>query len=191
MYMLCRHIKSDGTRCQAPALRNMPYCFFHDHFHREVGKTLKKPKTKKRPIALPRLEDRGSVLTALSDVIGALGAGHLDSSTAGRLIYGLQVAGQFAKENPPEDSPKAVQSFTVAEDGAEIANEFFICEEDDRCEICSRIDYCQIDEAKEFRAARGDKPDADEEDETGQVNDKEDDNDEDDDEEDDNEVNAA
>lgn len=192
MYMLCRHIKPDGVRCQAPALREKPYCFFHDHFHREVGKSLKKTKSKKRPIALPRLEDRESVLAALSDVIGALGAGHIDSSTAGRLIYGLQVAGQFAQTYAPSDAPKVVQSFTVAEDGAEMAGEFYICEHDDECDGCFRIERCALKDAVKFRADHPDEFPADDEDETepdkkdsGDDDDDKDDND--DNEDDDNE----
>ena len=176
MYRLCRHIKPDGTRCEAPALREMPYCFFHDHFHREIGKSLKKPKAKKRSIALPRLQDRGSVLEAISDVVGALGAGHLDSSTAGRLIYGLQVAGQFTREYTRRHSPKAVQSFTVAEDGAEMAEEFYICEDDDQCKDCFRIEYCTLDDAEKFRAAHPDKFPADKDDEEDDGDDNEDDN---------------
>lgn len=182
MYMLCRHIKTDGTRCESPALLNKPYCYFHDHYLREAGKSLKK--AKKLPIALPRLINRRSILEALSDVIGALGAGHLDTSTAGRLIYGLQVAGQFAHDYTPRHTPKAVESFTITEDGAEIAEEDFFCEADEPCEGCPRVEICDVDVAKEFRAARDSKP-ATEEDNEESKNSGDDDNGDDDDEEND------
>ena len=185
MYMLCRHIKLDGTRCESPALLNKPYCYFHDHYLREAGKSLKKAKNKRLPIALPRLVNRGSVLEALSDVIGALGTGHLDSSTAGRLIYGLQVAGQFAQEYTPSHSPEPVQSFTITEDGAEIAEESGICEDDDRCDDCPDIENCDLDEAIKFRAARAGQPDSkkdDENNDSGDDNDNDDEDEEDDDE---------
>jgi hypothetical protein len=64
----------------------------------------------------------------------------------------------------------------VAEDDAETAGEFYICEDDDHFEGCPRIYICQIDEAKEFRAARSDKAEADDEedeedDDNGEVDD--------------------
>ena len=29
----CEHIKTDGDPCGSPALRNWPYCYFHQRFH--------------------------------------------------------------------------------------------------------------------------------------------------------------
>ena len=34
MYNECRHIKDDGQRCHAAALKTKPYCFFHMKFDR-------------------------------------------------------------------------------------------------------------------------------------------------------------
>ena len=32
-YPICRHIKTNGLQCQAPALNEAPYCYFHTRLH--------------------------------------------------------------------------------------------------------------------------------------------------------------
>jgi len=33
MYQLCRHIKTNGQRCQSPALLGSAFCYFHSRVH--------------------------------------------------------------------------------------------------------------------------------------------------------------
>ncbi len=78
MYKLCRHIMPDGARCEAPALKGMPYCYHHERLHRAGFKH----KPGKKTLELPPLENRTSVMMALSDVLAALAAGRIASTTA-------------------------------------------------------------------------------------------------------------
>ncbi len=84
----CRHIKIDGVRCGSPALRNKPFCFFHDTMRRrELQRRRRKP-----DLNFPVLEDASAVQVALMQVIRAITDGKLDSKTAGLLLYALQTA---------------------------------------------------------------------------------------------------
>ena len=116
MIPACRHIKSNGARCRAHALSDRPYCYHHDRLHRVFNK---QKSTKKNSLVLHPLEDRSSILMALSDVICGLASGRVDSRNAGRLIYGLQVAGQFAPDSSCPNPDDAVESLTITKTGDE------------------------------------------------------------------------
>jgi hypothetical protein len=129
-YQLCRHIKTDGRRCQAPALRSNLWCFFHArlHFrHRSI-----RPESSRLPPAadclkLPALEDSGSIQVALSVVVNALAIGYLDEKRARALLHGLSIAAKHvhnanpAIRDPSLDQP--VDAFTPTVDGLELAPE--------------------------------------------------------------------
>ncbi len=151
MIIACRHIKPDGTRCRAAALGDMPYCYHHDHLHRVLNS---KKSSKKNTLALHPLEDQASVLMALSDVICGLAAGRIDSRAAGRLIYGLQVAGQFAPSSSSAVPWDAVKSVSFTKAGDELAPEMNICTADDHCESCPDAEDCHLKKAVAWRAAR-------------------------------------
>ena len=125
MIPACRHIKSNGARCRAHALSDRPYCYHHDRLHRVFNK---QKSTKKTPSCSP-LEDRSSILMALSDVICGLASGRVDSRNAGRLIYGLQVAGQFAPDSSCPNPDDAVESLTITKPATKFppATEFLHC----------------------------------------------------------------
>ena len=38
MYLECRHIKSNGSKCHSPAMKDKPYCYYHLRLHRIVHK---------------------------------------------------------------------------------------------------------------------------------------------------------
>jgi hypothetical protein len=160
MIPLCRHIKTNGVRCRAAALSDKPYCYYHDRLHRAL--TRQKP-TSKNSLVLHPLEDRSSILMALSEVICGLAAGRIDPRDAARLIYGLQVAGQFAPSSLdlPED---AVESFTVAKTGDELAPELTLCTEDDHCGSCPDSEDCDLKKAVTWRAAQADEDSGEEDD---------------------------
>ena len=139
MYKECRHILPDGARCHAAALKGMPYCYHHDRIHRAFLRQRSAPKAK---LELPALEDRSSIQMALSQVIGALAAGRIDGTNAGRLIYGLQVAAQFAPVSPRSPSSEQIESITRTSDGDELAPESIKCFKDDDCDTCPYRDEC-------------------------------------------------
>jgi hypothetical protein len=37
---ICRHVKTNGTRCQSPALHGEPFCYFHARVHKEHNNPL-------------------------------------------------------------------------------------------------------------------------------------------------------
>ncbi len=146
MYKKCRHILPDGARCQAAALKDMPYCYHHNRIHRAL---LRQKSSSKAKLELPALEDRGSILVALSQVIGALADGRIDATKAGRVIYALQVAAQFAHSFPRSPSSDQVESITLTSDGDELAPEEFKCFQSDDCDTCPYRDECEGEESGE------------------------------------------
>lgn len=79
----CAHIKErDGLRCGSPAMREGHYCYAHEYALSVRPKKLELP---------PVLDSRG-VRSALQEVMQALVNGAIDTETAGKLLYGLQIA---------------------------------------------------------------------------------------------------
>ena len=95
MYRECRHIQPeriaavDAASPQGDALLLSP----RPHPPRSPSATVRAEKQAR--VARTRGPPPPSSM-ALSHVIGALAAGRLDGADAGRLIYGLQVAAQYA-----------------------------------------------------------------------------------------------
>ena len=99
---LCRHIKTNGTRCKSPSLIGGLWCYFHHHLHQRHNTFRPTAATRGylipgQHIELSALEDRESVQVALSVVINALATGQLDTRRATALLYGLQLASQNAR----------------------------------------------------------------------------------------------
>ncbi len=156
-----------------PHSKNMPYCYPHDRIHRALLRQRSSPKAK---LDLPALEDRGSIQMALSQVIGALAAGRIDATKAGRVIYALQVAAQFAPSFPRSPSSDQVDSITRTSDGDELAPEEIKCFDGDERETCHYRDECEGEESGEADDdADGDEDADDEEEEEDQDQDVADD----------------
>jgi len=79
MYKLCRHVKTDGHRCQAAALRDSAYCYYHAKVH----KIAHSKSTLWDDIYFPVFEDRASIQIALSQVANALLCSRIDARRAG------------------------------------------------------------------------------------------------------------
>jgi hypothetical protein len=99
---LCRHIKTNGTRCKAPSLTDGLWCYFHHRLHQRHHAFRSTEATRGylipgQHIELTALEDRESVQVALSVVINALATGQLDIRRATALLYGLQLASNNAR----------------------------------------------------------------------------------------------
>jgi len=77
----CIHVRANGVRCQSPALRGQPFCYFHDRMNERMPAP-----------ALPALEDAESVQIALMQIIEQLYAGKMQPKQANSLFYGLQCA---------------------------------------------------------------------------------------------------
>src|SRR5580698_10155859 len=99
MYVdLCRHIRSNGLQCRAVALKDQHFCYFHHRLNeghsmyrsRMVG--AKSLMERGHIIGLPPLEDRVSVMLALSEVVNALACNFIEPKRANALFFGLKLA---------------------------------------------------------------------------------------------------
>jgi len=142
MYMICRHIKTNGLRCQSPALTGARFCYYHDKTH-SVGS---EPHLRFGPLQLPVPEDSASIQLSIARINAAVVMGLIDLKTATGLLYGIQIAAQFIDRKQPFDENKTVQSAELMVNGDELAPSEFICEADDDsdgdCEDCPHAAPC-------------------------------------------------
>jgi hypothetical protein len=117
MYIECRHIFPSGKKCQSPALTEKDFCYFHHNKRNQKTPSRKSGEPSTLVHHLPQLEDVDTILTALSDVIQALGANRIDPRRAQILIYGLQVASQHSKRLSHHASIEPVREAYEDEDG--------------------------------------------------------------------------
>jgi hypothetical protein len=124
---LCRHIKTNGTRCQAPSLTGDIWCYFHSRLHQTHKRFRHNDATRGylipgQHIQLSALEDRESVQVALSVVINALATGNLDTRRATALLYGLQLASHNAASlNTKPYAPRVIRDVEPGPDGLDLA----------------------------------------------------------------------
>jgi hypothetical protein len=126
-YALCRHIKTNGTQCEAPSLSNDQWCFFHSRLHQRHSRfrpieVASDSIVRAQPVHLSALEDRESVQVALSVVINALASGQMEPRQATALLYGLQIASSnLARMNSNPSPSKVVLSAEPTSDGQFLA----------------------------------------------------------------------
>jgi hypothetical protein len=138
MIQLCRHIKTNGQRCQSPALSGSAYCYFHARVH-----TMAKAKGSVwDDIKLPMLEDSASIQVAISQIAAAFLSSRLDARRTGLLLYALQIASQNIDRASSREDSEIVRSMTVTAEGDELAPEKEACEPID-CASCKRRDTCE------------------------------------------------
>ncbi len=126
-YPICRHIRTNGLQCQAPALTSGPYCYFHHRLHARHAQFRPTPAsqpyfTHGQDLDLGALEDRESVQSALSVVVNALATGRVDTRRATALLYGLQLASSNAAGlNNTPDTPNVVRTIESSPNGLDLA----------------------------------------------------------------------
>jgi hypothetical protein len=88
----CAHIKTNGTQCGSPALREQRFCFFHEKWQgQEIA--LKAEQPPEQPcFTMPLLEDANSIQIALMQVIRLVVTRQIDPKVSGLLLYALQTA---------------------------------------------------------------------------------------------------
>jgi hypothetical protein len=154
MYMICRHIKTNGIRCQSPALTGFRFCYYHDKTHL-IGT---EPHMRFGPLQLPVPEDSASIQLSIARINAALIMGYIDLKKATGLLYGIQIAAQFIDRKKPFDENKTVQSAEQMSDGDELAPDEFICEADEvDCKDCPHAAPCPHyihRDGKEVRASK-------------------------------------
>jgi hypothetical protein len=87
-YQECRFIKTNGLKCQSPAMRGSQFCYYHGRTRIYVAR----PRTRSKPLELPPLQDQAAIHAALEQVFQALASGDLDSKRAANLLHALQLA---------------------------------------------------------------------------------------------------
>lgn len=140
MYLECRHIMTNGSKCRSYALKDKPYCYFHTRLHQQrLGQSV----SASEPLLLPVLEDRSAIQLALAQVLNALGSSHLDTRRASLFLYGLQIASQNVDRQADILPKYSVDSVSSNSDGEELGPEIRLCEPPDECSSCDRRDTCE------------------------------------------------
>jgi hypothetical protein len=118
-FAVCRHLKTNGRRCQSPALTGGALCFFHRNLHqthrrpptaeklmstwqeetlqsfRDGGEdplAIARAYPKQNEIEFPALEDAESVQLATSMLFQAIATGQIHFKRARLLLYTLKIA---------------------------------------------------------------------------------------------------
>ena len=126
-YPLCRHIKTNGLQCHAPALAGGQWCYFHNRLHTRHSRfrpndANREYFTRGRDLELCALEDRESVQLAISVVINALATNNIETKRATALLYGLQLASSNAvRLNNAPETPEVVRTVESSPDGLDLA----------------------------------------------------------------------
>jgi hypothetical protein len=128
----------NGAKCQSPALRDKPYCYFHTRLHRFTAEPLGVMES----LRIPVLEDRSAIQIALAQVLDALCSGRIDARRAGLLLYAIQIASQNVERKFDIIPSSTVESITITDSGKELGPEERICDPDD-CATCADRDTCE------------------------------------------------
>src|SRR5271168_2122459 len=90
----CTQIKVSGVQCSSPALKQKPYCYFHNRWHQaHPAIEAKDPALDGAALPqLPPLEDANAVQFALMEVANLILHNRIDGKIANRLLYALQIA---------------------------------------------------------------------------------------------------
>jgi hypothetical protein len=141
MFVECRHIMPRGAKCKAAALRDRPYCYFHDKLHDYTRDGLREDKG---PVCLASIEDACGIQHALMQIMGAMINGRLDSRDGVRLIYGLQVAIQALDRVPQTPPQEMVQATACDGIGVDLAEPgATLCEPHTECPTCNSRYGCE------------------------------------------------
>src|ERR1017187_5039111 len=150
-YPTCRHLKANGLRCEAPALKAEYFCYFHAGLHanhpapltahkvvsdwgEEIQEGIRRSGEDPYAIArvypkqneynFPPLEDAESIQLAASILFHAVAQGQIHSLRARPLIQALSVANnslRIRRLAPPADPATLVHAFDRTPEGVAIA----------------------------------------------------------------------
>jgi len=146
LFLECRHIKPNGLKCQALAIRGKHYCYFHRGLHGHAATPATEPEA---PFKLPFLEDRSAIQIAIAQILEALGSGRLDQRHAGLYLYAIQLASMNVERRTDIISIRAVHSMTTTASGDELGPAILACPPLTVCEECDIRDTCKERPEKE------------------------------------------
>jgi hypothetical protein len=87
----CHYIKTNGTRCGSPALRDQKFCYFHQRWQQQRINLRHFP-GEDNFVELPVLEDANSIQMSLTQVMRLVLSLKISHKEAGLLLYALQIA---------------------------------------------------------------------------------------------------
>src|ERR1700675_4597588 len=89
----CQHIKTSGTQCGSPAVRDQKFCHFHKECRAKVV-TISDKRSDSSPVKvlLPAFEDATSLQLTLRQVTELIMLNRIEPKQAGLLLYALQIA---------------------------------------------------------------------------------------------------
>jgi hypothetical protein len=93
----CQHIKTVGTQCGSPALRNKKYCFYHQEYRPIPVECYSEGQYATGEIDLPFFEDAHSIQNVLRQVVQMVMQKRIERRTASLLLYALQIASSNLK----------------------------------------------------------------------------------------------
>jgi len=104
----CQHIKTNGTQCGSPALRNEAFCFNHRESRPERVEVCGEGGQGSTPVVVPVFEDASSIQMVVRQVAILVLQGKIDNKKAGLVLYALQIASSNLKHMEGE-KPRPVQ----------------------------------------------------------------------------------
>ena len=121
----CQHIKTNGTQCGSPALKDNQFCYYHQHC---------RPATfnyrgmyhdySASEIHLPVFEDVHAIQFALRQVTELIMRHKIESKEAGLILYALQIASSNLKRlKLDEPQPEQVVTDAAVEHAVETPEE--------------------------------------------------------------------
>jgi len=104
----CQHIKTNGTQCGSPAVRNEAFCFNHRESRPERVEVGGEGGQGSGSVLVPVFEDASSIQMVVRQVAMLVLEGKIDNKRAGLVLYALQIASSNLKQME-EEKPRPVQ----------------------------------------------------------------------------------
>jgi hypothetical protein len=96
-FPICRHTKTNGRRCQSPALTSSAFCYFHEKLRR-TSRQSSGPGLSTN--VLYPLRSSKSVQQALAMVLTGIASGRIHHKQSGKMLFALQIAVSNLPQKP-------------------------------------------------------------------------------------------
>jgi hypothetical protein len=100
-YPICRHTKTDGRRCQSPAIAPSAFCFFHRKL-RLARRSSGTPTPPEVYLNYPEAPGPNLIPQTLNAILQALARSQISANRAGRFIYALQQSAAHLRKTPTD-----------------------------------------------------------------------------------------
>jgi hypothetical protein len=114
----CQHIRTNGTQCGSPALRNEAFCYYHGQSRPERVEVRGDGGQASGEVLVPVFEDASSIQVVVRQVAILVLQGKIDQKKAGLVLYALQIASSNLKRMD-EEKPRPAQVVVDREKVAE------------------------------------------------------------------------